>query len=353
MGDKDEDKDKKRIYVEREGAPKLAQTDWINLKPKTEKQQPVSSEHIDWKNPLASLQIQSDYKAMQEKSLIIVAMGGQGGQTSWYERFSGIFGFKKLQDFYAVKDEAQANQWSTDETRKKIQEYRAKEGTVFDLKKTEKVPLQKAMREINHPLTQSLGEDYPDNPNAMILDMIAGVEHRPQDVLSGECYDMVFGSKNIGLTNMTVGQVLEWGSTRKYSGAGRYQFMNETLDHLVKVHKIPLDTKFDENLQDRLALIQLDNRGYQEFLSGNLSASKFGYKIACEWAGLPAGKDNMSRYGGINQAHAKWDDVLNVLKTRKKIADFCNNSEKMLTKAENPNPVIGPPAPDFSSDCLG
>ena len=54
-------------------------------------------------------------------------------------------------------------------------------------------------------------------------------------------------------------------------------------------------TRFSPKVQDRLAVILLNDAGYQNFLTGKLSRCKFMRNLAKIWAGLPL-KNGRSYY---------------------------------------------------------
>src|SRR5690606_24797732 len=96
------------------------------------------------------------------------------------------------------------------------------------------------------------------------------------------------------LTSMTVDEVIAAGSTWSRwapkpasSAAGRYQFMRDTLIDLKRSEKLTGREVFTPALQDRLGLALLKRRGYDACLSGKISDTEFGNRLAMEWASLP------------------------------------------------------------------
>ena len=75
------------------------------------------------------------------------------------------------------------------------------------------------------------------------------------------------------LTDKTVGEIMalqyddrtltnqQWLDQRRLHTVGRYQFIGRTLASLVRRHNISLNAKFTPELQDKLALILLDEAG--------------------------------------------------------------------------------------------
>jgi hypothetical protein len=89
------------------------------------------------------------------------------------------------------------------------------------------------------------------------------------------------------------------------SAAGRYQFIQVTLEECVQTAGLPLTTLFTPAVQDQLALQLLNTRGFARWRVGELSDAAFAHNLSCEWASLPdpqnAGK---SHYDGVGPNHA-------------------------------------------------
>jgi surface antigen len=129
-----------------------------------------------------------------------------------------------------------------------------------------------------------------------------GVHDRYKDLLDlvskfegGKNYNAYFGhggNTTVKFTNMSVGEVMHWQKNYVAKGSpssaiGRYQFLHDTLSSLVKGYDIPLNTKFDKTLQDRLAVHLLEKRGLNEYLSGKINTKQFAHNLSMEWASLP------------------------------------------------------------------
>ncbi|HRC26371.1 MAG TPA: peptidoglycan DD-metalloendopeptidase family protein [Alphaproteobacteria bacterium] len=139
---------------------------------------------------------------------------------------------------------------------------------------------------------------------------------------SGGDYNNVYGRKKYGVnqdfTSMTVDQVLAWQQnyTRNVGSAssavGKYQVIQETLKNCKKEMGLSGNEKFDQAMQDRIALHLLDKRGYQSFLKGNISAEKFANNISKEWASLPKDASGLSYYhgDGLNKSGVSWGTLL-------------------------------------------
>ena len=148
----------------------------------------------------------------------------------------------------------------------------------------------------------------PGNPYAPILDLIASKESVSTDPKFNG-YDAMnkggtngghraigsgTGSANFGrpLTQLTVGQVLAYGRDGAIHAAGRYQFINPTLQGLVDRGKATTGELFNEATQDKLAVALLRERT-GAFWSGTSSAGSYVPGLGRTWIGLqylPAAK---------------------------------------------------------------
>lgn len=131
------------------------------------------------------------------------------------------------------------------------------------------------------------------------------------------------GNASIRFTDMTLDEVLQWQQEYVQQGSvssavGRYQIVRPTMLELVQ--KLGLDTsaKFDENLQDRLAIALLERRGSLEYVNQQLSREQFAANLAKEWAALPkvVGDNPSESYyagDGINVSRISLQSVLDAL----------------------------------------
>lgn len=99
-------------------------------------------------------------------------------------------------------------------------------------------------------------------------------------------------NSSIRFTDMTVGQVLAWQDEfvrqgNPSSAVGKYQIIQPTLSGLVQKLGIDLNEKYDEGMQDRLAIALLERRGALEYATNKLSRQQFAANLAMEWAALP------------------------------------------------------------------
>ncbi|KAB2725405.1 hypothetical protein [Brucella intermedia] len=123
---------------------------------------------------------------------------------------------------------------------------------------------------------------------AILLDFIGDIE-------APRGYDVIYGNNQNKLptpiTKMTIGELIDaqasFTKRFKSSASGRYQFMRATLQELSRELGLRGTQIFDANLQDRLAFHLLKRRGYEEYVSGKISRTEFGKRLAQEWASLP------------------------------------------------------------------
>lgn len=131
------------------------------------------------------------------------------------------------------------------------------------------------------------------------------------------------GNKSIRFTDMSVGEVLKWQEDYVRQGSvssavGKYQIIRPTLAGLVRQLKLDPDTRFDEKLQDKLAITLLERRGVQAFIQKKLTREQFAANLAKEWAALPkasGASPHESHYAadGINKARISIDEIYQAL----------------------------------------
>jgi muramidase (phage lysozyme) len=122
------------------------------------------------------------------------------------------------------------------------------------------------------------------------------------------------------LTEYTIDELLAaqktWAKNWKGSAAGKYQIIRKTLVGLVQQLGIPGSTKFTPDVQDRLGFQLLTNRGWQAFVSRQITVGAYALQLAREWASIPVlvstqGAHRIVTRGqsyyagdGVNKAHA-------------------------------------------------
>ena len=104
-------------------------------------------------------------------------------------------------------------------------------------------------------------------------------------------YDSAWPGTTIpGLEKMTLNEVIALGAIRGKehgsSAMGRYQFMRTTLIGLKKNLNLTGDELFTPELQDKLAIALLEEKGLSNFLYNNLDKNKLWDGIAEIWQGI-------------------------------------------------------------------
>jgi conjugal transfer mating pair stabilization protein TraG len=161
--------------------------------------------------------------------------------------------------------------------------------------------------------------------------MIDPTAYRPllDTIAKGESngnYNAYFGhagKPQMRFTDMTVAEVMDWQQKYVEQGAasnavGRYQFMGTTLAGLVKQLHISKQAKFDEALQDRLAIALIERRGSLAYVQQKITREEFAANLAMEWAALPrviGGNPHQSYYAGdgLNHARVSSDEVFKAI----------------------------------------
>ena len=120
---------------------------------------------------------------------------------------------------------------------------------------------------------------------AALLDFIGSIEApRGYD----DYYRGVSSPPPRPLTTMTVREVLAWQDRvdrySKSEAAGRFQIIEDTLRGMVRKHGIDTSQLFDVAMQNRLAMILLDGRGWNP---NSKAYVKMANSLAEEWAALP------------------------------------------------------------------
>lgn len=128
------------------------------------------------------------------------------------------------------------------------------------------------------------------------------------------------GNTSVHFTAMTIRQVLDWQADYIAKGSpssavGRYQFLNTTLEGLVKEHNIGTGQVFNEATQDTLAALLVQRRGGEAYINHQISKQDFAANLAKEWASLPmmVGDHPEKSYyqaDGLNKALATPQQVL-------------------------------------------
>lgn len=124
------------------------------------------------------------------------------------------------------------------------------------------------------------------------------------------------------LTNMSVGEVMKFQQSMPDQGhastaVGGYQIVAPTLQGLVQKYQIDPNEKFTPEMQDRLALNLMKERGWDKYKADPTPATqqKFMHNLSQEWAFLPKDESGASFYEGQNgnKAGVGWGDFASVI----------------------------------------
>lgn len=177
-------------------------------------------------------------------------------------------------------------------------------------------------------LTAFILVNMQDTPNIYTADLLTTIAK----VESKNNYNAYFGNasnSSIRFTSMSIKEVLAWqrqfveqGSPS--SAVGRYQFIDSTLQGLVRELDIDQNMVFDEALQDRLAVALLERRGIRDYVENKISREAFAHNLSKEWAALPRAigeRPEQSYYAGdgLNKARLSIGEIYASIATVRKL----------------------------------
>jgi muramidase (phage lysozyme) len=149
-----------------------------------------------------------------------------------------------------------------------------------------------------------------------LMSMIGTIE-------SNDNYNAYFGNPRnleIKFTDMTMDEVMRWQTSfiadgNASSAVGRYQIINTTLSGLVRELNIDTTEKFNQRMQDRMAIALFERRGSTAFINKEMTAEEFAASLAKEWAALPKviGNNPDSSYyahDGLNKSRTSPDKII-------------------------------------------
>ncbi len=132
------------------------------------------------------------------------------------------------------------------------------------------------------------------------------------------------GNASVHFTDMTVAEVIRWQEEHVRQGSpssavGKYQIVRPTLTGLVDQLNIDPSARYDEALQDRLAVALLERRGSVAYVGKELTREQFAANIAKEWAALPKviGDNPQESYyanDGLNASRVSIEEVFSALR---------------------------------------
>lgn len=195
---------------------------------------------------------------------------------------------------------------------------------------------------------------YAESGNPL-LELIADKE-------SGGDYNRIYGAghQTRPLTDMTINEVLAWqkdfvNNGSPSSAAGKYQIIRKTLASLKDEMGLTGNEKYDEAMQDKMAMTLLNRRGYESFLAGDpkMDEATFMQNISMEWAAMPEDADGRSYYkDGLNKALVNPATLLLAMRHAKDLEtspkteiaskfDFAKAANEPLdTDTQQPEPLV-------------
>ena len=148
------------------------------------------------------------------------------------------------------------------------------------------------------------------------------------------------------LTEMTVEEIMRYQGDNKGPAAGAGQIKFDTLQYLIDYGTIQPTDVFNVETQDKAHSRLLDRRGFQSWVSGEMSNTDFGQNVAKEYAGIPLLADEevngvlrprgSSRYGGSNVARIGLDDWEGLLATAKTATPDYGTVAAVNSEAKSP-----------------
>ncbi len=150
-------------------------------------------------------------------------------------------------------------------------------------------------------ITASAGADEEVRRASSLLDLLGQTEGTDR----GRGYNETLGygrytNGDVDLVNMTLGDIDKLQSSMlkhpdnsfNSSALGRYQIVQRTMRNLKKQMGLTDDMKFTPELQDKMAMRLLKQRGLDKWLAGERSDESFMNNLAREWASLPTSNGN-------------------------------------------------------------
>lgn len=190
----------------------------------------------------------------------------------------------------------------------------------------------------------------PTVPNsaALLLNFIGEVETGRK---GREGYDVIYAHAQAKLpkpiTRMTIAELQGHqasGWPARSTASGRYQFMRATLRGLRTELKLRDGQIFDPNLQDRLGYHLLKRRGYDAFMSGRISRTEFGRRLAMEWASLPVLADTKGQHRNVTRGQSYYaGDGLNKSLVRPEQVEQVLDRVRLANGSPTPPDVPAPP----------
>ena len=117
-------------------------------------------------------------------------------------------------------------------------------------------------------------------------------------------------------TQMTISEIYDWinATPGQNHAIGRYQFIPITLQRVVTKAGIRTSQRFTEAVQDRLAIVLIQEAGFDSWKAQRLSDASFMDNLAGIWAGFPLANGRSAHHGvGNNRATISRSAMQNAL----------------------------------------
>lgn len=172
------------------------------------------------------------------------------------------------------------------------------------------------------------------------------------------------GVRRVDVSSMTVNEVLafqkNWTNEQRRAGIpadqcssaiGKYQFIRTTLESTVKQMGLSGNEKFTPELQDRLAMQQLKNAGYEKYVAGKTNDQTFLNKVAGVWSSIPQTNGRSAHAGiGINAAGTSVTAAVTTLRAERAslvASEKPDTTTAAFTAASTATPIaVTAPAPE-------
>ena len=257
--------------------------------------------------------------------------------------FMGIDDDEGMNGKNAISAMAKALSIDTETLQNTVTQYRSGDISMFNAAATVRSNMNIPQADLSR--AEDVVAQYATTGNPL-LELIASKE-------SGGDYNIVYGGRRINATEMSINDVIAWqkNSTQNEGAAssaiGKYQIIRKTLTGLKEELGLSGDEPFDEAMQDRMAVALLERRGYDDYLAGDLSESRFMKNISMEWASMPKDASGVSYYAGdgLNKAHASPATLLLAMQHAKNTPTTSpnqiafNNGGVVEQDSQQPNPL--------------
>ena len=146
-----------------------------------------------------------------------------------------------------------------------------------------------------------------------------------------------FTGGNVDLVSMTLDEVdkLQTGMLRhpsnklNSSAVGRYQIIRTTKRDIQNALRLNRQSKFDADMQDRMACFLLGKRGIDKWLDGRMKEETLVNGLSAEWASLPKwGGGGTYATAGKGDAHVAQNSRVSVSDVRSALSEVKKRRDK-------------------------